>query len=68
MCIDDEEKTVFVTPFSVYYYKMLFGLNNASSTYQECVCIVLKGQTGHNMEAYIDDIVVKSKFKGDFDR
>jgi hypothetical protein len=66
MCIDDEEKTVFVTPFSVYcYIKMAFGLKNAGSTYQKCVHIVLEGQIGSNVEAYIDDIVVKSKFKGD---
>ena len=63
MCIDDEEKTAFVTPFGVYcYIKMPFGLKNAGSTYQKCVHIVLEGQIGRNVEAYIDDIVVKSKF------
>ena len=44
---------------------MPFGLKNAGSTYQKCVHIVLEGQIGCNVEAYIDDIVVKSKFKGD---
>ena len=45
MCIDDEEKTAFVTPFGVYYYiKMPFGLKNAGSTYQKCVHIVHEGQ------------------------
>jgi hypothetical protein len=44
MCIDDEEKIAFVTPFGVYYYiKMPFGLKNAGSTYQKCVHIVLEG-------------------------
>ena len=63
LCIDDEEKTAFVTPFGVYcYIKMPFGLKNVGSTYQKCVHIVLEGQIGHNVEAYIDDIVVKSKF------
>ena len=66
MCIDDEEKTTFVTPFGVYrYIKMPFGLKNADSTYQKCVHVVLEGQTGRNVEAYIDDIVVKSKSRGD---
>ena len=66
MSIDDEEKTAFVTPFGVYcYIKMPFGLKNASSTYKKCVHIVLEGQIDCNVEAYIDDIVVKSKFKGD---
>ena len=44
---------------------MPFGLKNVGSTYQKCVHIVLEGQIGRNVEAYIDDIVVKSKFKGD---
>ena len=44
---------------------MSFGLKNAGSMYQECVHIVLKGQTGCNVETHIDDIVVKSKLKGD---
>jgi len=60
------KKAAFVTPCGVYcYIKMPFGLKNAGSTYQKCVHIVLEGQIGHNVEAYIDDIVVKSKFKGD---
>ena len=66
MCIDVEEKTTFVTPFGVYCYtKMPFGLKNVGSTYQKCVHIVLEGHIGRNMEAHIDDIIVKSKFKGD---
>ena len=44
---------------------MPFGLKNVGSTYQKCVHIVLEGQIGRNVEAYIDDIVVKSKFWGD---
>ena len=48
-----------------YYIKMPFGLKNVGSTYQKCVHIVLEGQIGRNVEAYIDDIVVKSKFRGD---
>jgi len=44
---------------------MPFGLKNAGSSYQKCVHIVLEGQIGRNVEAYIDDIIVKSKLKGD---
>jgi len=66
MCIDDEEKTAFVTPFGVYcYIKMPFGLKNAGSSYQKCVHIVLEGQIGCNVKAYIIDIVVKSESRGD---
>ena len=62
MCIDDQEKTTFVTPFGMYcYIKMSLALKNAGSTYKKCVHVVLEGQIGCNVEAYIDDIVVKSK-------
>jgi hypothetical protein len=40
---------------------MTFGLKNGGATYQKCVRIVLESQIGKNVEAYIDDIVVKSK-------
>jgi hypothetical protein len=66
MCIDDEEKTIFVTPFGVYcYIKMPFGLKNVGSMYKKCVHIVLEGQIDRNVKAYIHDIVVKSKSRGD---
>jgi hypothetical protein len=34
-------------------------------TYQKCIHIVLEAQIGRDVEAYIDDIVVKSKKQGD---
>ena len=65
MCTDDEEKTTFITPFGTFCYtKMTFGLKNAGGTYQKCIHIVLKNQIGRNVEAYIDDIVVKTKQNG----
>jgi hypothetical protein len=61
LAIDDEEKTTFITPFEIFYYtKMAFRLKNGGATYQKCVHTVLKGQIRQNVEAYIDDIVVKS--------
>jgi hypothetical protein len=47
------------------YTKMTFELKNGGATYQKCVHTVLEGQIGRNVEAYIDDIVVKSKKHGD---
>jgi hypothetical protein len=44
---------------------MAFGLKNRRATYQKCVHIVLEGQIGWNVEAYIDDIVAKSEKYGD---
>jgi hypothetical protein len=60
--MDDEEKTLFIMPFGIFCYtKMAFGLKNGGGTYQKCVHIILKKQIGRNVEAYIDDIVMKSK-------
>jgi hypothetical protein len=63
---DDEEKITFITPFRIFCYtKMAFGLKTGEGgTYQKCVHIVLETQIGRNVEA-IDDIVVKSKKRGD---
>jgi hypothetical protein len=62
LAIDDEEKIVFITPFGVFCYtKMAFGLTNGGATYQKCIHIILEPQIGRNDEAYIDDVVVKSK-------
>jgi hypothetical protein len=63
---DDEEKTSFITQFGIFcYIKMTFGLKNEGAIYHKCVHITLENQIGRNIEAYIDDIVVKSKKRGD---
>jgi hypothetical protein len=62
LATSDKEKTSFITPFRIFCYtKMTFGLKNGGATYQKCVHIILESQIGKNVEAYIDDIVVKSK-------
>ena len=40
---------------------MPFGPKNAGSTYQRIETRMFEGQLGKNVEAYIDDMVVKSK-------
>jgi hypothetical protein len=58
---DDEDKTTFITPHDIYCYKvMTFGLKNAGATYQKAIQKCLKSQNGKNIEAYIDDVVVKT--------
>jgi hypothetical protein len=65
LTIDDEEKTAVITSFGIFCYtKMAFRLKNGRDTYQKCVHTVLEGQIGWNVEAYIDDIVVKSEKHG----
>jgi hypothetical protein len=44
---------------------MAFGLKNMGVTYQKSIHIILELQIGRNIEAYIDDVIVKSKKRGD---
>ncbi|KAL8093495.1 hypothetical protein AgCh_035391 [Apium graveolens] len=60
----DVPKTTFITPKGTYaYIKMPFGLKNAGATFQRMVNKVFKEQIGRNMEAYVDDMIVKSLFQ-----
>jgi hypothetical protein len=59
---EDQSKTSFITSFGAYYYKtMSFGLKNASATYQRAIQTCLGEQIGDNADAYVDDVVVKTK-------
>jgi hypothetical protein len=59
---EDQIKTSFIRPVSTYCYTtMSFRLKNAGATYQRAIQRCLKDQIGHNIEAYINDVVVKSK-------
>jgi hypothetical protein len=40
---------------------MPFGLRNAGATYQRCMNHVFGEHIGRTVEAYVDDIVVKTK-------
>jgi hypothetical protein len=44
---------------------MTFELKNGGATYQKCIHTILEPQIRRNVEAYIDDVVVKSKKRGD---
>ncbi|KAJ4818482.1 Pol-polyprotein [Rhynchospora pubera] len=58
---DDEEKTSFITEQGLFCYKVMpFGLKNAGAEYQQMVNKVFKAELGEIIEAYIDDMVVKS--------
>ena len=63
LALDDQEKIAFVIPTGNYHYKVMpFGLKNAGSTYQRMMTRMFEPQLGKNIEVYIDDMVVKSKF------
>jgi hypothetical protein len=62
MAREDKEKTAFITPCGVYCYVcMPFGLKNAGATFQRLMRKALGAQMGRNAEAYVDDIVVKTR-------
>ncbi|GJW35953.1 reverse transcriptase domain-containing protein [Tanacetum coccineum] len=61
MAKEDEEKTAFITSQGIFCYsKMPFGLKNAGATYQRLVDKAFQKQIGQNLEAYVDDLVIKS--------
>jgi hypothetical protein len=58
----DQLVTSFITPFDMYcYVTMAFGLQNTGPTYQRFMQHVLGKHISPTVEAYVDDIVVKSK-------
>ncbi|XP_019176175.1 PREDICTED: uncharacterized protein LOC109171578 [Ipomoea nil] len=59
---EDAEKTAFTTPDGIFcYLVMSFGLKNAGATYTRMVAKLFKTVLGRNMEAYVDDMIVKSR-------
>jgi hypothetical protein len=59
--VPDQDKTAFITPHDIYCYTtMTFGLKNAGATYQKAIQKCLGSQIGKNVEAYVDDVVVKT--------
>src|SRR5215216_6165598 len=64
MSKEDKEKTSFITPSGTYcFVRMPFGLKSVGSTFARAVQIGFEPQLHKNIEAYMDDIVVKSKDK-----
>ena len=62
----DEELTAFCTPKGIYCYKvMLFGLKNASTTYQQAMQKIFDNVLHKYVECYVNDLVVKTKRRED---
>jgi hypothetical protein len=45
---------------------MSFGLKNAGATYQRAIQLCLVDQLHRNVEAYVDDVVIKTKSHDEF--
>ncbi|KAG9458886.1 hypothetical protein H6P81_003394 [Aristolochia fimbriata] len=62
----DEEKTAFRTPKGIFCYKVMpFGLKNARATYQRAMQKIFDDFLHKFVECYVDDVVVKTKSRGD---
>jgi hypothetical protein len=63
---EDQIKTAFITPYGTYAYKtMSFGLKNAGATYQRAIQMCFADQLHRNVEAYVDDVVIKTRESSD---
>ena len=52
----------FITPYGAYAYKIMsFGLKNACANYQRAIQLCFAEQVHRNVEAYVDDVIVKMK-------
>jgi hypothetical protein len=58
----DQLVTSFITPFGMFcYVAMSFGLLNAGATYKQCMQHVFGDHIRRTVEAYVDDIVLKTR-------
>ena len=63
---DDQDKTSFVTSQDLFYYRVMpFGLKNAGTTYQRLMNKMFAPQIGRNVQVYVDDMLVKSRWEED---
>jgi hypothetical protein len=64
--VSDQDKTTFITPHDIYCYTtMNFGLKKAGATYQKATQKCLESQICKNVEAYVDDVDVKTTNEDD---
>ncbi len=59
---DDQEKTMFATPWGTFMYvKMPFGLMNAGENFQRAMDFTFADEMDHSIVIYLNDIAVFSK-------
>lgn len=57
----DKDKISFITDHGLFCYKMMsFSLKNTRATYRWLVNKIFKDRIDHNMDVYVDNILVKS--------
>ena len=62
MAESNQAATAFITPYGPFCFNIMpFGLKNVGATYERMSQTCLEKQIGKTVEAYIDDVVVKTK-------
>ena len=58
----DQATTALITPYGPFCFNtMPFGLKNPGTTYQRMIQTCLEKQISKTVEAYVDDVVIKTK-------
>ena len=66
MSSKDAAKTAFRTPIGNFYYAVMpFSLKNSRATYQRAMTAIFHDIMHKKIEDFMDNIVVKSKTRGD---
>ena len=64
MASENMEKTSFITPWETYCYKVMpFGHKNVGATYQPVATTLLHDLIHKEVEVYVDDMIVMSKYR-----
>ena len=62
MAEPDQAATAFITPYCPFCFNtMPFRLKNAGATYLRMIQTCLANQIGKTVEAYMDDVVIKTR-------
>ena len=62
MAESDQDATSFITPYDpLCFNTMPFGLKNTGATYQRMIQTCLAAQIGKIVEAYVDNVVIKTR-------
>ena len=62
MALKNREKTVFVTIWGTFCYKVMpFGLKNAKTTYQRAMVTLFHDMMHKEIEVYVDDLIAESR-------
>ena len=62
MAPEDREKTVFVTIWGTFCYKVMpFDLKNIGATYQRAMVMLFHDMMHNEIEVYVDNLIAKSR-------